>query len=435
MTREQRKDGGSKQHEFLRRKTMRAASLAVALTGCVESLAQEPHVELGPRPYFLVDDMDPGELKDALTHCAGTPMRSTEFSIGHRGAPLQFPEHTRESYTAAAQMGAGIIECDVTFTKDHELVCRHSQCDLHTTTNILSIPELARKCSIPFQPADSERGVRARAKCCTSDLTLTEFKRLRVRMDADDPCARRIEAYLSESPSWRTDLYASRGSLVTHAESIELFDALGVNMTPELKAPEVTMPFEGLTQAGYAQKLINEYAAAGIGPERVYPQSFELDDVRYWIENEPEFGRQAIFLDGRELDETFDPNSPDTWAPTMSDLVDAGVRTLAPPIWMLLSRDGQGDIVPSAYARNASARGIDLITWTLERSGTLVDGGGWYYQTVSEAINNSGDMLTVLDVLARDVGVRGVFSDWAATTTFYANCMGLVSTAVSAGMD
>jgi glycerophosphoryl diester phosphodiesterase len=32
--------------------------------------------------------------------------------------------------------------------------------------------------------------------------------------------------------------------------------------------------------------------------------------------------------------------------------------------------------------------------------------------------------LTVLDVLAQQVGVRGVFSDWPANTTFYANCMG-----------
>jgi glycerophosphoryl diester phosphodiesterase len=33
--------------------------------------------------------------------------------------------------------------------------------------------------------------------------------------------------------------------------------------------------------------------------------------------------------------------------------------------------------------------------------------------------------LTVLDVLAQQVGVRGVFSDWPATTTFYASCMGM----------
>jgi hypothetical protein len=29
---------------------------------------------------------------------------------GHRGAPLQFPEHTKECYKAAAVMGAGIVE-------------------------------------------------------------------------------------------------------------------------------------------------------------------------------------------------------------------------------------------------------------------------------------------------------------------------------------
>ena len=49
-------------------------------------------------------------------------------------------------------MGAGIQECDVTFTNDRQLVCRHDQCDLHTTTNILLTP-LAAKCSQPFAPA------------------------------------------------------------------------------------------------------------------------------------------------------------------------------------------------------------------------------------------------------------------------------------------
>ena len=74
-------------------------------------------------------------------------------------------------------MGAGILECDVTFTKDQELVCRHSQCDLHTTTNILAIPELAAKCTHAFTPADPAAEKEASAKCCTSDLTLAEFSR------------------------------------------------------------------------------------------------------------------------------------------------------------------------------------------------------------------------------------------------------------------
>jgi glycerophosphoryl diester phosphodiesterase len=33
--------------------------------------------------------------------------------------------------------------------------------------------------------------------------------------------------------------------------------------------------------------------------------------------------------------------------------------------------------------------------------------------------------MRVLDVLAKQVGIRGIFSDWAATVTYYASCMGL----------
>jgi glycerophosphoryl diester phosphodiesterase len=33
--------------------------------------------------------------------------------------------------------------------------------------------------------------------------------------------------------------------------------------------------------------------------------------------------------------------------------------------------------------------------------------------------------MKVIHALAQDVGVLGVFSDWAAAVTYYANCMGL----------
>ena len=42
---------------------------------------------------------------------------------------------------------------------------------------------------------------------------------------------------------------------------------------------------------------------------------------------------------------------------------------------------------------------------------------------VNSITNNDGDMLELTHVLAKDVGVLGVFSDWPATTTFYASCM------------
>ncbi len=385
-------------------------------------------VSIGPRPYYLVDQMADSPLKEKLAKCAKkkTTFRKSDFSIGHRGAPLQFPEHTLESYLAGARMGVGILECDVTFTKDRELVCRHSQCDLHTTTNILAIPELAAKCSEPFTPADPETGTPASAKCCTSDITLEEFKQLQGKMDASDSQATTVEAYLGGTAPWRTDLYSSTGTLLSHRESIELFKNLSVKMTPELKSPSVPMPYQGdYTQQDYAQQMIDEYKEAGVRPRDVYAQSFNLDDVKYWISHEPEFGKQAVYLDGRYDDPAFDHENPGTWNPSMEELVDAGVQILAPPMWMLITVDHNQQIAPSTYAKFATAAGLDLITWTLERSGQLIHGGGWYYQTITEITDNEGDAFELLDVLAKQVGVIGVFSDWPATTTFYADCNGL----------
>jgi glycerophosphoryl diester phosphodiesterase len=386
--------------------------------------------QLGPRPAWLVDQMSEGPLKDELQKCAERKHRfkPKDFSIGHRGAPLQFPEHTKESYVAAARMGAGILECDVTFTQDRELVCRHAQCDLHTTTNILAT-DLAGTCEVPFTPAtfndDGSLDTPATARCCTSAITLEEFKTLEGKMDAANTSATTVEEYLDGTADFRTDLYSGggRGTLLTHAESIELFEALGVGMTPELKSPEVPMPFEGdYTQQDYAQQMIDEYKAAGVPPRRVWPQSFNYDDVLYWIENEPAYGRQAVFLDGRYGTDVNDPDAVAALKPSMADLAFDGVNILAPPMFMMLGVEN-GEIVPSVYAEEARKAGLDMIGWTTERSGKLAQGGGgFYYSTVAELIGNDGDILTVIDVLAQDVGIIGLFSDWSATTTFYANC-------------
>lgn len=233
-----------------------------------------------------------------------------------------------------------------------------------------------------------------------------------------NPDGTTVAEYLDGTPSWRTDLYSYDGTLVTHAESIELFKALDVGMTPELKAPSVPMPFQGTyTQAQYAQQMIDEYKAAGVSPRKVWPQSFNLNDVRYWIQREPAFGKQAVYLD--------DANVPSE-LPSAADLQSyaaQGVKIVAPPMWALVALQGNR-IVPSQYAAHARAARLGLITWTLERSGLLTDGGGFYYQTVSPVIHKPGDMLNVLHVLAKDVGILGIFSDWPATVTYYANCMG-----------
>lgn len=298
-------------------------------------------------------------------------------------------------------------------------MCRHAQCDLHTSTNVLLSP-LAAKCATPFSPATDSTP--ATASCCTSDLTLAEFRTLTGKMDGADTNATTVEAYTAGTPASRTDLYASTGTLLTHAESIDLIRALGARFTPELKAPAVTMPFRGLTQQAYAQALIDEYKAAGVPAEDVWPQSFNLDDVRYWLSAEPRFGRQAIYLDGRYDVPSFNHTRPASWAPSMEELFAVGVRNVGSPLWMLLREAGDA-IRPSVYAAAARAAGLDIIAWTLERSGSPP--AGWYFQTLPRLVQTDGDVMTVLDVLAQQVQVRGVFTDWPATVTYYANCMGL----------
>ncbi|MBJ3775292.1 glycerophosphodiester phosphodiesterase family protein [Acuticoccus mangrovi] len=375
----------------------------------------------GNRPFFLIDKMEDGPLKEKLTACIGQTPKTTTFSIGHRGAPLQFPEHTVESNLAAARQGAGILECDVAFTADKELVCRHAQNDLHTTTNMVA-SDLAAKCTTPFSPAAD--GKPASAECRTSDITLAEFMTLQPKMDAADKTATTAEAYLGGVPAFRTTSYADGAHLMTHAQSIALFKELGAKFTPELKDPAVTMPFDGFTMDDYAQKMIDEYKAAGIPASDVFAQSFNLDVVRYWVENEPEFGKQAVFL-VEPQDDNWDEQDPSTWANSPAEIAGMGINYLAPAIFMMLTLDENGDIVPSKYAEEAKAAGLKLIAWSLERSGPLATGGGWYYQSITPAIDTDADYYNVLNVLAQDVGVVGVFSDWPATVTYYANCYGL----------
>ncbi|PVH93468.1 PLC-like phosphodiesterase [Periconia macrospinosa] len=377
------------------------------------------NIQVGDRPYYLLDDMDEGPLKQKLQSCSEGPFKPSDFVFSHRGAALQFPEHTLEGLVAARRQGAGVIECDVAFTKDKQLVCRHAQCDLHTTTNILNQTDLASKCTTPFTPASE--GKPASAKCCTSDITLAEFKTLCGKMDGFNPNATTVEEYMDGTPYFRTDLYSTCGTLMTHNEYIDKVDSWGLQFTPELKTPEVAMPFDGYTQEQYAQDMINAYKSRNIDPKRVWPQSFLPADIYYWIKNEPAFGKQAVFLDERV-------DTPEGYAnatASIPDLAARGVKVLAPAFFALTKLDDAGKIVPSEYALAAKKAGMEIVAWSFERSGWLKNGGEYYYQYVSKAIHKDGDMYTVLDVLAQQVGIKGIFSDWPATATYYANCFGL----------
>jgi glycerophosphoryl diester phosphodiesterase len=380
-----------------------------------------PRIQLGPRPFYLVDGMDAGSLKQQLSQCKDDEMHRTDFSIGHRGAALEFPEHSKEAYQAAARMGAGIVECDVTFTSDGELVCRHSECDLHTTTDIVTTP-LNNKCTVPWT------GPNSNPICCTSDLTVAEFKTLRAKMDASNPSATTPEDYQSGTPSWRTDLYTGRGTPMTLRESIELNESNGVKHTPELKAGDparIAQVFGG--QAQYAQALVDVLTEAHVDPDDVFLQSFNRDDILYWLQHAPQLGKQAVYLDS--IDPTANPAIPRLSNQELHDLRQQGVRYLAPPMFALLDLDAQDHVVESQYAHDIKDAGFKIITWTFERSDLRkgASEAGFYYLFDPEgrAIKKDADMYKALDVLARKVKIKGIFSDWPATVSYYANCMDL----------
>lgn len=76
---------------------------AAALTGAVDALP----VRLGPRPSYLVGDMADSALKTSLQQCLDDPaihIMPHDFSIGHRGAPMQFPEVRDTSANESAEV-------------------------------------------------------------------------------------------------------------------------------------------------------------------------------------------------------------------------------------------------------------------------------------------------------------------------------------------
>lgn len=297
---------------------------------------------------------------------------------------------------------------------------------MHTTTNILTIPALAKKCTVPFTPANSTAS--ANALCCTSDITTAEYKTLCGKQDGFNASAKNVADYQYGTPKWRTELYDTCGTVQTLDSYITLVDSLPGyrNFTPELKTPpaQVPMPFKGYTQEQFARDMINAFIKKGINPERVWAQSFNPPDIYQWLKEFHAFGKQAVFLDE-------DGDTPDTLVTAIARLPSLkakGVNIISPPLPYLIGIGGPNNdtIVEAAYSKAAKAAGLDIIAWTFERSTPMAQvksASDYYYGSIANLTHlYDGRLFEVLDVLAQQVKIKGLFSDWSAAVTYYANC-------------
>jgi glycerophosphoryl diester phosphodiesterase len=300
---------------------------------------------------------------------------------------------------------------------------------LHTTTNILLHPDLAKKCTVPFTPANATAS--ANALCCTSDITLAEYKTLCGKQDGFNASAKNVADYQYGTPRWRTELYDQCGTLQTLDSWITLVDSLPGyrNFTPELKTPpaEVPMPFKGYTQEQFARDMIKAFIKQGINPERVWAQSFNPPDIYQWLKEFHAFGKQAVFLDE-------DGDTPDTLVTAIARLPSLkakGVNIVSPPLPYLITVGGPNNdtIVEAAYSKAAKAAGLDIIAWTFDRSAPLAQikaSQDYYYSSIQNLTHlHDGRLFEVVDVLAREVGIKGLFSDWSSAVTYYANCFNI----------
>jgi glycerophosphoryl diester phosphodiesterase len=104
------------------------------------------------------------------------PVRSDRLPlvIAHRGASGYRPEHTRDAYLLAIEMGADAVEPDIVATRDGVLVIRHEN-EISGTTDVSAHPEFADRRTTKVIDGQRMSG------WFTEDFTWAELATLRSR--------------------------------------------------------------------------------------------------------------------------------------------------------------------------------------------------------------------------------------------------------------
>ena len=403
------------------------------------------------------------------------PLRLNEAVYAHRGAPLVAPEETEASWAIGVRSGAGLLECDASLTRDGHLICRHSTCDLATTTDVVANhPAMLSRCSRPWQAARPAAGAapatRAEVACCTYDFTLSELSVLCAGMESlvNSSATRRSE-YLLGPPGFRSP-YIARArchALVPLSQFLRLAREWGVGVVPELKdtwKPELVtfLASIGRDIDWLAESILTQVRDAGFmaalggnAAQRGLLQTFDPRIAARWKQLAPSHPVLFLWITDRSIQaatpcETvhFDCAT----STTLTELVGLGVEVLAPAMQLLLSSDSHrmaisegmrrlqmliADGSSAAGAATSTTTGTTQIgTWSFERSGcpsadptaslgnqpasTGPCGPYWNGLQGVSAFQHA-DTLLAIDALL-GAGVVGIFSDFPAAVSAVANC-------------
>jgi len=404
-------------------------------------------------------------MRDSLLICTN-PLRTNRWSISHRGAPTVYPEHTTQGYAQALADGAGWIECDVAVTKDMQPVCRHSQCDLSSTTNILAIPALSAKCTVPGKT------------CCTYDLLLSEYNTLCGKSGGAP--ALQVYSWSASNPSvcpakpatlagMAAQVYSSgkQAGLIPEQKNCDLMCqaklAAANNIAGCTTGTVCPAVIDAISDAIVNTVVTATAAVTSYTPPTPIVQSFEKSVTTY-LNAKP--GIQVAFLfevHGQNLLTTQSdyylgsypaayttiggvnstamgsPNcswcvngtSAGGWADVLS-LGLAGVEYCAASLSDMIRPQGALMVASAEVLNIANKTNMQMVAWTLERStsifsptNNIYDTTGWAYQQHGGVSSlDYEDQLFMLYALRYTMPDSvGVFSDFPGTATAFANCV------------
>nr|WP_329742167.1 glycerophosphodiester phosphodiesterase [Dyella sp. A6] len=190
------------------------------------------------------------------------PLAARVRVIGHRGAPVWFPEHTLASYARAMADGADFVEPDLVMSRDGVLVIRHEN-EIGTTTDVAKHAAFADRRSTRTIDGTSVTG------WFTEDFTLAELKTLRAR---------------ERLPQLRGTAHDGVHALVTLEEFIEFVAAesaaLGrvIGIIPEIKHGTYFRQ-RGLPMEDVLLDALATHAYTRSAPVEI--QSFEVGNLKY----------------------------------------------------------------------------------------------------------------------------------------------------------